>query len=46
MHVLPDPALSPGLCVELARRIAEAAPQLPPPHVVRVETLSGFFDRA
>lgn len=46
LHVLPDPALAPGLCVELARRIAEAAPQLPPPHVVRVETLSGFFDRA
>jgi len=46
LHVLPEPALAPGLCAELARRIAEAAPQLPPPRVVRVETLSGFFDRA
>ena len=46
LHVLPEPALAPGLCAELARRIAEAVPQLPPPRVVRVETLSGFFDRA
>lgn len=28
------------------RRIAEAVPQLPPSRVVKVETLSGFFDRA
>ena len=42
LHVLPEPALAPGLCAELARRIAEAVPQLPPPRVVRVETLSGF----
>lgn len=28
------------------RRITEAVPQLPPPRVVKVETLSGFFDRA
>ena len=46
LHVLPEPALAPGFCAELARRIAEAVPQLPPPRVVRVETLSGFFDRA
>ena len=46
LHVLPEPALAPGLCAELACRIAEAVPQLPPPRVVRVETLSGFFDRA
>lgn len=43
LHVLPE--LSPALCGELVLRIAEAAPQLPAPRVVRVETLSGFFDR-
>lgn len=26
LHVLPEPALAPGLCAELARRIAEAVP--------------------
>lgn len=45
LHVLPEPALAPSLCGELVLRIAEAAPQLPSPQVVRVETLSGFFDR-
>lgn len=45
LHVPPGPVLSPAVCGELVRCVSEAAPQLPPPRVVRVETLSGFFDR-
>ncbi len=45
LHVLSEAALSSGLCAELVRRMADAAPRLPSPRVVRVETLSGFFDK-
>ncbi len=32
LHVLPEPALAPGLCAELARRIAEAVPRCSLPY--------------
>jgi uncharacterized protein len=46
LHFLLDSiaTLSPGMRKELIHRVSEAARDLPPPRIVGVEKLSGYFD--